>query len=383
MRVLIISQAIAQWYIDVLTNALSVDAEIDIITGSDVVGGNIIKSPKHDPKSFSSRFLCWIKHIFFMKKWMKENKSNNYDLIFAVSNPPINPYIGLKLKKKFGAPFIYMNWDIYPDVIDATIKNPFVTFACKLWNAWNNKNYIKIDKILTIGSRVADSINSSLKNKVNISVIPIGVDCNKLCHVNKSDNEFLKQHGLAGKFIVLYSGKMGYGHNLEVVIEAAKKLESYKDILFLFIGEGQKYKMVESLSEGCENIMVFPFQSEDIFPQSMASGDIGIVAQENKMAHLFMPSKTYSMMACGMPVIGICSGNDDLSALINDKKIGFTVTDESADKLAEYILRLYNDKTELELLKTKARNCAEKDFDISVVTESYREIFESVIKKDR
>jgi len=55
-NILIVSQVIPQWYVDLITEALPEDVQIDIITGSEVQG-NIIASPKHNPKNFSSRIL--------------------------------------------------------------------------------------------------------------------------------------------------------------------------------------------------------------------------------------------------------------------------------------------------------------------------------------
>ncbi len=378
MNVLIVSQVIPQWYVDVLKKALPDNTNIDIITGSNV-DANVIPSPKHNATSFASRLLCWYKHWRFMGKWIKENKNKSYDLIFAVSNPPINSYIGLKLKKTFNAPFIFMNWDIYPQFIDYMIKNPVVHFVCTLWHKWNDKNYKKIDKILTIGDIVAESINDGLKNKIDVSVIPIGVDTNRLNPIDKSENVFCKENGLSNKFVVLYSGKMGYGHNIELIIKGAQRLKEYKDIVFVFIGDGQKFELVKKASEVCENIKVYPMQSEEMFPYSMASGDVGIVAEEEKMAHLFMPSKTYSMMACGMPIIGICSDNDDLHNLINNEGIGYTVIDNDADKFCECILTLYNDKELHNDMKNRSRYIAQKEYDISAVTEKYRDLFKKYI----
>ena len=86
-RVLIISQVIPQWYVDLLTRALGESVQIDIITGSNVKG-NVIHSPGYDAGSFKSRLISWYKHYQFMKRWTKENKKQSYNLIFAVSNPP-------------------------------------------------------------------------------------------------------------------------------------------------------------------------------------------------------------------------------------------------------------------------------------------------------
>ena len=52
-QILIVSQVIPQWYVDVLTDALGEEVHIDIITGSNVIG-NIIKSPGHDADSLKS-----------------------------------------------------------------------------------------------------------------------------------------------------------------------------------------------------------------------------------------------------------------------------------------------------------------------------------------
>lgn len=380
MKILIVSQVIPQWYVDVLVASFPDGTEFDIITGSNVKG-NIINSPKHDARSFSSRLICWFKHLIFMKKWIIQNKNTHYDLIFAVSNPPINSYIGLKLKKIFNAPFIYMNWDIYPQCIDYMIQNPLVHILCKLWHKWNNKNYIKIDNVLTIGEVIGKSINKELKNKIDVSVIPIGANCKTLNPIDKQDNIFCQKNDLCDKFIVLYSGKMGYGHNIELILRAAEKLRDYKDIVFVFIGEGQKYDLVKSVVDSPENtnVRLYPLQPDDVFKYSMACGDVGIIAEEQKMAHLFMPSKTFSMMACGMSIIGICSNNDDLYNLINEYGIGFAVVDDNEDCLCDYILRLYNDRTELEKLKIKSRKCAEIEFDVPVIIEKYRNVFEKYI----
>ena len=73
-QVLIVSQVIPQWYVDVLTDALGEGVHIDIITGSNV-RGNVIKSPKHEADSLKSRLVCWYRHFRFVNQWIKENQS--------------------------------------------------------------------------------------------------------------------------------------------------------------------------------------------------------------------------------------------------------------------------------------------------------------------
>lgn len=376
---LIFAQVIPQWYVDVLTDALGEGCKIDIITGSDVQG-NVIKSPKHNAESFKSRLICWYQHLKFMKKWMKENKNQKYDLIFAISNPPINSYIGLKLKKQFNAPFVYMNWDLYPQVIESSIKNPVVQLVCKAWHSWNNRNYPKIDRMLTIGDVMAESMTKPMNNKIHVTVIPVAVDTERLKPIDKVDNLFCVEHGLTDKFVVLYSGKTGMGHNIEVILEAATLLKNHKDIIFVFIGNGPKYSIVEEYikSNSAKNVQLYPLQSEEMFPFSMACGDIGIVTQEASMAHLFMPSKTHSMMACGEAIIGICTDHDDLYRLLASGEFGVAVTEATAKKTAEVILKLHSEEEKLESMKNCARNVALNNYNSEIVWQKYRDAFSTV-----
>ena len=383
MNILIVAQVIPQSYFDVLTASLPQNAVLTVITGSDISGGNIMKCPKHDARSFKSRLICWVKFYYFMRKWTNTNKNLKFDMIFAISNPPINSYIGYKLKTTFNAPFVYMNWDIYPQCIEETFNNFFINKICNVWHSKNNKIFPKIDKIITIGNVMAKTINNSLKQKIDISVIPISTDTDFLYPIEKIKNPFCEKYNLSDKFVVLYSGKMGFGHNIELILDSAVKLEKYQDIMFVFIGHGPKYEVIETLikEKNSKNILLLPFQPNEIFHYSIACGDIGIVSQEKKMSHLFMPSKTYDMMATGCAIIGICSGDDDLSNLINQKQLGFCVTDDCVETLENAILQLYTNKGKIDVMKQNARNCAVNEYNKSIVTRMYVEVFEDIIGK--
>lgn len=379
-KVLIVSQVIPQWYVDTLCNAFGKDVHIDIITGSKIVSANVIPSPPHDARSFKSRIACWIKHLSFMRKWMRENRHKHYDLIFAISNPPINSYIGLALKKQYDAPFVYMNWDLYPQVIEYGINNVISKSICRCWHKWNSCNYPKIDRMLTIGDIMGESMNEGLNRKIPIDVFPIAVDVNRLRPINKKENPFAIQYGLTDKFVVLYSGKMGLGHNIELILEAASLLAGNADIQFVFIGNGPKYAVVERYiaDHGAKNILLLPLQTEEMFPYSMACGDVGVVAQEASMAHLFMPSKAYSMMACGEAIIGIGSEHDDLKLLIDEGNIGYNVSVLDKHSLASCILNLYENRQLLDTYKSNARVLAEEKYSIEVLQHSYQQLFNNL-----
>lgn len=384
-RILFISQALNQSYFDMVCDALGEDVMIDLITGSKIKPKHknikVLSSPPHNPISLKSRLICWKSHFLYVLKLVKNNKKK-YDLIFATSNPPINSYIGLFLKRKYKCSFIYMNWDIYPQVIRKTISNPLTNFICMLWSKWNRVNYPHIDRIITLGNIMAESIRHDSK-KIKLTVIPLPVDTDLLRPLKKNENQFAINQQLDNKFVVLYSGKMGRGHNIEIILEAAKSLKGNDNIKFVFIGNGEKEALVKEFlrNENINNVLLLPLQSEEIFPLSMAVGDIGIVSQEKKMAQLFMPSKVYSMMSCGEAIIGIGTGHDDLCRLIEANEIGEIIDNDDFKSLVVKIEKLYKDKSLLERYKINARKVAELN-SVDNITALYKNLFNEFLNMD-
>ena len=385
MRVLILAQSATLSDIRILIKSLPESTECTLLSGSNVIMRQVhlVKTESHNPKSLSSRLKCWLAYGNDVLRWARtEGKNEKFDLIYANSNPPINSFLGSQLRKKYKAPFIYMNWDIYPQIVEETYDNIFIKFICSLWHKWNNRTYPQIDQMLTIGRVMAESINHPLQKNKDIHIVPIACDTEFLKPIPKEENVFIRENFLEDKFIVLYSGKLGYGHNIAAILGAAKILEEYDKILFVFIGKGPRCAEVErDIKSGAANVRLFPYQPLDKFPFSMASGDIGIVSQEEKLAHLFLPSKAYSMMACGMPIIGMCSERDDLNSLIKENNAGIPITHATAEKVAEAVLELYKNKSLREKMGKNARKTIEEKYSENAVSEKYRNEFLRVLKR--
>lgn len=381
-QVLVVSQVIQRQFYDVMEQALDGIAEIDIITSSHVRAG-IQKAPDYDETTIKSRLMSWIDFFCFMQKWRKNNKEKSYDLIFVSSNPPINIWMGLRLKKDFHAPVIFTHWDIYPQVIESSFKNIFTKIVCRIWHYWNNTNYYKYDMMIANGPAEAELIKKSVKGSVKIIDLPFGVDTGKLKPIRKKDNLFCINHHLDEKFIVLYSGNMGAGHNIEIILKAAKKLRRVDKIVFVFIGNGLKSPLVKKYIEKYypKNVLLFPLQPAETFAYSISCGDIAIVAQNEANSMIAYPSKAFSYMACGEALLGIGGKDGDLRRLIDRYGIGEYVEENNAAILAEKILKLYKNEEVLERYKENSRNTAVNIMDIGIVKEKYRKLFLHYMKR--
>ena len=376
-------QSINQHIVDTTIQALPEGYEAVVFTGADIKiekPHELVKTCEHSPVSLISRFKCWIGFYKDVMSWVKVNRNENIGLIYAVSNPPINSFLGVKLAKIYRAKFIYMEWDIYPQIIEESINNAFAKTVCKVWHWLNNIYLPQIDKLLTIGTHMSQSISNPVHKSIDVTIIPIYTDVDVMKPIPKEKNRFRIELGLLESFVVIYSGKMGIGHNIPLILDAADRLEeSYPDIKFLLIGFGPGYEQAKKrIDAGSKNIILLDPQPDDVFPYSMASGDIGIVSEEVKLAKLFLPSKSYDMMACGLPLIGICTENDDLQELIQSNDVGSIVTDNSPETLANTIVKYYSNKNELAAKGNTARKLVENKYSRENVIRQYKDVFKEV-----
>ena len=275
-----------------------------------------------------------------------------------------------------------MNWDLYPQIIEATISSPIVKLPCKIWGHWNAKNYPLIDRIVTIGPQMAEMIRSSTKSDVKLSVISLGINPTELNPIHKQDNKFLLANNLVDKFIVLFSGKMGVGHNIELILQAASHFQDNPDVVFVFIGSGPKYHLIEEYiaNNNPENVKLFPWQDRDMFPYSIACGDIAIVTEEKAVEGLALPSRVFSMMSCGEAIIGICGEKDDLYRIVMSNGIGECVIDNSPESLSELVETLRKDTVRLEQMKKNSRLLIENEYSIENSIKAYRDLINELIK---
>lgn len=381
MKVLVLNQKVSDSYMDVIREALPNAAEITLITGSEMERYPYIKAPAHNPDSLVGRLNCWWQFYRFVMKWAKQHKKEGYNLIYATSNPPINGFLGVRLKRVLKAKFAYMNWDLYPQVIETSMRGMIPRIFSALWHGLNRVIYPKIDQMITIGEVMSQTINEKLTKKIDVDVVPMYTDVKRLHPIPKHENTFCIQQGICDRFIVLFSGKMGLGHNIELLLEASQLLQENKEILILFIGHGQKYETVEKwiAEHQSSNVRLLPLQPEDLFPLSMAAGDIGFISQEQKAAKCFMPAKTYDMMACGMALITYSKGTDDLTKLVRSRQLGIAMTNNDPKELADNILKLYQDRDLLAKYGANSRNIAMNEFDIRPIVKKYRAVFQKMV----
>lgn len=160
------------------------------------------------------------------------------------------------------------------------------------------------------------------------------------------------------QIVALYAGNMAAKQGLEILIEAAGRLQDEKDIVFVLAGEGPARPELERKSGKLKNVLWLALQSEGRLNELLNLADIHLLPQKDGVADLVLPSKLGGMLASGRPVIATSASGSQLHAIVS--QCGASVAPGSADSLVQAVRGLALDKGRREVLGKAARVWAER-----------------------
>jgi len=186
---------------------------------------------------------------------------------------------------------------------------------------------------------------------------------------------------LCDKFVVSFAGVMGFSQDLDVILDAAHILSRYPDIHFLLVGDGvEKERLVKrSQDMGLTNVTWLPMQPRERYPDVLHVSDVGLATLHAEVKTPVVPSKIWSNMAAGIPVVAAMNLDGDAPALVRESGGGICVPPEQPEALAEAILSLYKDAKLRRRLGVQGRQYVEKNLSPQVIAEKYESIFSKIM----
>ena len=320
-------------------------------------------APVYDRTSKFKRFLSWFKYLAIATKYIVTSK--RYDGFLVVSNPPILGGWFWLINRLNRRPYVVLVYDVHPDILVMMGVIARDGFIAKIWHMINTKVYNDASEVITIGKYMAKRIARNYPyNQNRLHVISPWVDVGRIKPIAYDDNLLLITFNPGRKKVVLYSGNMGISHDIDSMLEAAKLLQDRKDILFIFIGGGEKWQTAVDFSQknNLNNISVYPLQPENKLPMSMALATISLVSLDVGAEELMVPSKVFYYMAAGSAVVGICNVDNELRDIIEGNGCGYCVKPNDPNTLAKIILNLLVDENQLAGFKYNARSAAKRKY---------------------
>jgi len=320
------------------------------------------------------RYLfCEVVQLHYML-WKK------YDVAFIDSTPPIQ---GLKLPivRLFrGKPIVYNAQDLFPETLSGTglAKSGGLLWKIGLWVS--NVTFRNSDKIIAISNDIKKSMVARGVPAEKIDVVYNWVDEKSVQPVNKEDNSLFEEFGLSrDKFTVVYAGNLGNAQNIGIVLDGAKALP---EVQFAVFGTGGLEKEIRSRIEKEEltNVHLNPLQPVERVSFVYSLGDACIVSCKEGLGGSAMPSKSWSIMSCGRPVIASFD-EGELKEILEINNCGVFTHAGNVKEFAEGINHLASNPQLCNEMGQNARQFILNNLTKEVGSKKYVDIIKSVVKK--
>lgn len=246
-----------------------------------------------------------------------------HDVTICLTSPPLISTLGTVVAKLKGGQVIPWVMDLNPDEAVAAGWLKEGGLVERMLTRIQNWSFQQASRIVVLDRFMAQRlIHKGVHPDVIHTQPPWSHDQSVRFDVSARE-AFRAEHGLTGKFVVMYSGNHSPCHPLDTVLAAAEFLKQDSAIHFLFVGGGSEFKKVQIFQKdkALSNITTLPYQPMAELSGSLSSADLHLVVMGEPFVGIVHPCKIYNILSLGIPLLFIGpeqSHGGDLSRRLGD-----------------------------------------------------------------
>jgi glycosyltransferase involved in cell wall biosynthesis len=296
------------------------------------------------------------------------------DVVVALSTPPLVAALGLMAQRLRRTRFVYWVMDVYPELA--------VRLGALSPGGWPARALARLgqiileraDAVVALDERMRDRLVAGGAARGKIEVIDNWCD-GAAIRPRDEANPLRRSLGLDETFTVSYSGNMGLAHDFDTIARAVA-LSADEPVHWLFIGDGPRRAAFEASVAGFsgDRVTFLPYQSREALPVSLTAADASLVTLERDLDGLLVPSKVYSALAAGLPVLYVGPEKGRVADLVRNEGVGIAVANGDAQALASAVRRLRRDPDERAAMGRRARALFEARFDRPLALERHHRL---------
>ena len=262
------------------------------------------------------------------------------DAVVAMSPPLTLGLTGRIVATLRRAPLVFNIQDVFPDAAVETgaITNRHVIAAA----SWLERlSYGASDAVTVLSDDLADNVRSKLPadQASKVHTIPNFVDTDVIRPGDRRTG-YRDELGLGSGPVVLYAGNVGFSQSLDLVAAAARAMP---EVTFLVNGNGAARRSLEEASSDVANLRFADYIAHDRLPELLATGDVHVVPLKRGLGRVSVPSKTYSIMAAGRPVVAAIDPDTAVPRLLAESGGGVAVEPDDPEAFVEALRTLLDD----------------------------------------
>lgn len=265
--------------------------------------------------------------------------------------------------------------DVFPDaaVESGAITNRTVIAVARRLETWV---YRRAEAVTVLSRDLADNLRAKVPahRAWRVRSIPNFVDVEAIRPLDRM-TDYRQELGLDDRPVVMYAGNVGFSQSLESMIEAARRLP---DVWFVINGDGAARSDLERRARDLPNVVFGDYQPADRLSEVLATGDVHAVLLKRGLGRVSVPSKTYSIMAAGRPIVAAVDPDTEVTRLVEQSGGGTCVPPDDAEAFTAAVRDLVADLDRAREQGRAARAHVETEASPRSVAEAYVASMESV-----
>jgi len=191
------------------------------------------------------------------------------------------------------------------------------------------------------------------------------------------DNAWAVEHDVAEVPNLVYSGTLGLKHNPRLLVQLARAVRDRGTPVHLtVVTEGNAVdELADEASKLDVPITLLPFQPYERLSEVLGSGDVLLVVLDKSAGAFSVPSKTLSYLCAARPILGLMP-DENLAAHLIDAAGGCVLAPDrtSIPGAADWVTEVLDDNHMWDKLGRRARELAEREFELSLCAGRFEEI---------
>lgn len=310
-------------------------------------------------------FACYINILFGRK----------YDIVMASTVPQVVLGAVCCFACRIrGSKFIYHCMDIHPEIgrISGEFSNKIVFRLLQKIDSWTCRHSHRVIIL-------SKDMEASLHTRPESSHLEVEI-------INNFDLPSFEPHKQINKLFVpekkkdvcrlIFAGNIGRFQNLEMIVEAFKKIKDPTGIELLFVGEGKAKEALKKSSGSLLNTHIFfiPHQPISVARDLISNSDMGLISLVPDIIKYAYPSKTMTYMSEGCPLFAVVEPESELASFIEKENIGLSCPPHSADDILTKFIYLIENKDKVESFKKSVLEKGKDFFDQGMVLDRWSQL---------
>ncbi len=307
-------------------------------------------------------------------------RGGRVDAVIAMSPPLTMGLTGWATHLVRRGPLVFNIQDVFPDAAVETgaITNPRIIAVAR----WLERvSYHRAAAVTVLSDDLRDNVTAKMRpaRRDRVVVIPNFVDTEFIRPADRMTN-LRSELGIGDEQVVLYAGNVGFSQSLEMVVDVARE---FPRATFLINGDGAARTTLEARAAGMTNVRFSGYQPKERVPEVLATGDIHLVPLKAGLGRVSVPSKTYSILAAGRPVLAAIDAGTEVPRMLAASGGGVVVAPDNPAEFRTALADLLANPTRAAALGAAGRAWVTGAASPRAVAVAYEQLIRSIGSRRR